>query len=108
MVGLDLGRFSRPRFDHVGIERALHEEARLAEFVRLFFERADELLADYLALVLRIRDPGELRQEALLGLHMHQGDVEVAAEGVLYLVALVLAHQPVVHEDAGELLPTAL
>ncbi len=56
-----------------------------------------------LRFVLGIRDPGQLGQEALLGLDVHQRHVEVAAERVLHLLALVLAHQAVVHEDAGEL-----
>ena len=54
------------RLDHVGVERALDEEAHVAELAGLLLEDADELLADDLALRLGVADAGELREEALL------------------------------------------
>jgi hypothetical protein len=40
--------------DHVGIERALREEIRAAELLRLLLEHLDEQPADGLALLLRV------------------------------------------------------
>ena len=53
-------------------------------------------------------DPRQLGEETLLGLHVNQRDVEVAAEGLLHILALVLAHEAVVDEDAGELVADGL
>ena len=49
--------------------------------------------------------PGELREEPVGGLHVDQRHAEVAREGLLDLLGLALAVQPVVDEDAGELVP---
>ena len=58
-------------------------------------------------MTLRLRSgsvtPASLRQEALLGVDGHERDAEVVAEGRDDLLALVLAHQPVVDEHAREL-----
>ena len=58
-------------------------------------------------MILRLRsglgDAGEPVEEALLGVHRDQRHLEVVAERGHHLVALVLAHQAVVDEDAGEL-----
>ena len=53
-------------------------------------------------------DAGEPREEALLRLHVDERHVEVAAERLDDLRGLVLAQQPVVDEDAGELVADRL
>jgi hypothetical protein len=78
--------------------------ARVAEPRRLLLEDPDELLADDLALALGIGHAGQARQEALLGVDRDQRHLELVAERGHDLVALVLAHQPVVDEHAGQLL----
>ena len=65
VVALDLGRLTRAALDHVAVEGALHEEPRVGELARLLFEAADELLADDLALALRVGDPDQLVEEPL-------------------------------------------
>src|SRR5690606_10572669 len=68
-------------------------------------EGADELAADDLALGLRVADPGERVEELLTGVdgdeaHGGCGDV------VLFdLAAFVLPQEPVIDEDADELVP---
>ena len=47
--------------------------------------------------------PRELGEEALLGVDGDERDLEVVAERGDDLLALVLAHQAVVDEDAGQL-----
>ena len=82
--------------------------AHVAELARLLLEDADELLADDLALRLRVGDAGEPGEEPLLGAHVDERDVEVAAERLDDLLGLVRAHQPVVDEDARELVADRL
>ena len=89
--------------DHVGVERALDEEAGVVELRRLLLEDADELLADDLALALGLVDAGEPGEEALGGVDVDQAVAEALAEGRDDLLGLVLAHQAVVDEHAGEL-----
>ncbi len=90
------------RLDDVAVEGALHEELLVPQLGRLGVERVDELGADDLALLLRVGDAGELRQELLLRAHVHERHVEVMAEGLLHLLALVHAQHAVVDEHAGE------
>ena len=90
------------RLDHVGVQRALHEETDVVELVRLLLEHADELGPDPLALLLGIADALQPRQEPICGVDRHQRHVEVVAERLDHLSALVLAHQPVVDEHAGQ------
>ena len=77
-------------------------------FARLLLEDADELLADDLALLLRLGHAREPREEPLLRLDVDERDVEVAAERLDDLLGLVLAQQAVVDEDAGELVADRL
>ncbi len=70
---------------------------------RLLLEDADERLADAQALLLRVGHAGQLGQEAVLRLDVHERHVEVLAEGLDHLVRLALAQEPVVDEDAGQL-----
>ncbi len=70
---------------------------------RLLLEDADERLADALALDLGILDAGELLEEAIARVDVHERDAEVVAELADDLLALALAHQPVIDEDAGQL-----
>ena len=51
-------------FDHVGIERALHEKLHVGNLLRFFLEDRDELVSDPHALFFGIRDAGEPREEA--------------------------------------------
>ena len=104
VVGLDRRRAGAAAgLDDVGVQRALHEEARVADLRRLLLEDADELGADDLALALGLGDAAQLVEEARLGVDGDERDLEGVAEGRDDLLALVLAHQPVVDEDAREL-----
>ena len=98
--------------DHIGIERALRQERRrraaLCELLRLRLERLDEEPADRLALRLRIANAVERGEERVRGVDVHERDVVVAAEERHDLLRLVQPHQPVVDEDAGELVADRL
>ena len=105
VVGLDLRGDPdlAPGLDHVGVERPLDEEPHVTETARLVLEDADELLADDLPLLLRLRHPGEPREEPLARVDVDERDVEVPAEGLHHLRRLVLPEEAVVDEDAGQL-----
>ena len=109
VVALDGGRAGAAAgLDDVRVERALHEELdRLVgvgdDRAGLLLEDPDELAADRLALGLRVGDAGQRVEEPLARvddpqLHAGRGD-----EVLLDLLGLALAQQPVVDEDAGQL-----
>ena len=102
MVALDGGGVARAGLDDVGVDGALGQEVHLADLLGLLFEDPDELLTDDLAFALGLGDPGQLAQEAGLGVHADKVDVPLG-KGGLHLVALVQAHETVIHKDAGEL-----
>lgn len=104
MVALDGdgGALVRHGLDDVRVQRALGQELRVLHVARGLLEHGDELAADDLPLLLRVRHPGQLVQEALAGIHRLQRDVEAVHEERLHLGALVLPQHPVVHEDALE------
>ncbi len=110
VMRLDLGGDTdlAARLDHVRVQRPLDEEADVAELAGLFLEDADELLADDLPLLLRVGHAGEPGEEALLRLDVDERHVEVAAERLHDLLGLVLAQQPVIDEDAGQLVADRL
>ena len=107
VVALDSGGVARSGFDHVGVQRALDEEARtvtaLAEFARDGLELTDEEFADDLSFGLGIDDARERIEESVLGLHVDQFDTELARKCLFDLFALVLSHETGVHEDARQL-----
>ena len=67
------GPAHRARFDHVGIERALHQPFHVALFflnaLGLLVEHGDKFVADDFAFLLGIGDARKLAQEALGGIH---------------------------------------
>jgi hypothetical protein len=66
-------------------------------------EHPDELLADRFALDLGVGDAGELREEPVLGLHVHERHVEMPSERLLDLVWLPLPVESVIDEHTGQL-----
>ena len=97
------------RFQNVGVDGALGEEINLvAHLAGLLLEHADELAADDLALGLGLVHVGQKVQEAVGGIHVHQVRVHLVLEHVDDLLGLALAHKPVVHVHAHEVLPDGL
>ena len=115
MVALDVrGAGAAARLDDVGVERALHQELDVAAPFeempsaamtsrRDFLEGADELGADDLALLLGIGDVAQRGEELLRRVDDHEADAGGGDVVALDLLALTLAQQPVVDEDAREL-----
>ena len=107
VVALDDGSIARAGLDDVGVDRALGEIVDAPDLLGLVLKDADKFLTDDLALALRLRDPGKLAEEAGLGIDADEVQIPLPERG-LDLVALVLAHQAVVDEDAGELVADGL
>ena len=123
VVRLDLRRDAdlAARLDHVRVERALDEEAHVAQVVRPESARADSGLAaddsfpasssktrmnsspDDRALLLGLRHAGEAGEEPLAGVDVDERHVEVVAERLDDLLGLVLPQEAVVDEHAREL-----
>ena len=99
-----LGPREGDALDHVGIERALGEEADVGELASASASKTSMKVAP---MVLRLSsgsaDAGELAEEQRAGVDVDQRDVEVAAEQVDHLLGLAEAEQAGVDEDAGEL-----
>src|SRR6267143_2721766 len=109
VVALDhlAGSLEGDALDHVRVESALGEEARVAVLgpvaLHLLLEDGDELVADDLTLALGIDHAAQLLQETRPGVDRAQRQVEPAGEGLLDLLGLPFAEQAVVDEDALEL-----
>src|SRR5262245_38756057 len=94
----------RHGLDDVRIERALGQPRDVAELPSLVIEHRDELRADRLALDLGIRHTIETIYESLACLDMDQVHLECIAECPDDRLHLPLPQQPVVHEEARELI----
>src|SRR5215218_2914239 len=90
VVALYPGGVAGPTLYDVGVERTLHKESGVLEFARLLLEGADELLADDLALRLRVRDVSEFVKETSRRVHMDQRHVRVLGERLDDLLGLVV------------------
>ena len=75
-------------FDDVGIQGSLHQpldfSVLVLETVRLFFKNGDELVADDLALALRIAHASELGEEAFGGVDGVDVEAELVAQALLH------------------------
>ena len=117
-IVMRLDRHRRPAgerhaFDHVRIERALRQKigrtfSVTCDFLGLALEHVDEQFADGLALFLRIVDAFERLEEKILGGDMHQRNVVVAAKQSDDALAFTEPQQPVIDEDASELIADRL
>ena len=91
MVALDDGSIARAGLDDVGVDRALGEIVDAPDLFCLVLKDADELLADALALALRLRDPGELAEEAGLGIDADEVQEMCIRDRVTYQVQFLCA-----------------
>ncbi len=91
-----------------GIQRALHQIARVFQTAGRAFEDADEQLTDLLALLFRFGDALQTLEEPVGGANVDQLDALAALERVDDLLALALTHQTRVDEHTGELRPDRL
>src|SRR5690606_13097009 len=76
-----------------------------AELLGFFFEYFDEEASNRLALLFRIGFAFQFTDEAVGSIHEDQRQIVMFAEHLDNLLRLVLTHQAVVDENAGELVP---
>ncbi len=110
----------RDTLDHIWIKRALREKFVTAVFARavstIFFKQFlgrvlkyfNEFVADDLAFLFRIGYAFERAEEALAGIDIFQSHAEIFAKNALHHFFLARTEQPVVDEDAGELVADGL
>ena len=96
------------RLDHVRVERALREEAHVAQGRRFLLEHLDESGADDAPLLLGILHAGQALEESLGSVDVAQIEVEAVAAQRHDLLCLASPQQAVVDEDAGELITNGL
>ena len=120
----------RNALDHIRVKGALREkfvtavsatgQTRCGEFARavlaVFFEQFpgrvlkyfNEFAADDLAFLLRIGHAFECAQESFAGVHIFEAHAKIFAKDALHHFLLARAEQPVINEDAGELVADRL
>src|SRR5213594_1758107 len=94
--------------DYVGVKRALRQKLRLARALACGLEDLDEGFADDFAFALGIGYAAQLFQEERRSVLVLELDVKVAAEDLLHDFRFAGAEQPVVDENAGELVADGL
>ena len=92
------------RLDTVRVDSSLCEEAVCALLSYLIPENVVELGTDNLTLLLGICNALESRKELVLAVYADKVHIKELSEGLLDEVALVLAHESLIYENAGELL----
>ncbi len=86
---LDLRGSLVPALDDIRVERSLRKPGDTFELRGLLEEHLPELLADDAPLLLGVGHTREERQEAVLGLHMYEIDVELVTERSHHLLGLI-------------------
>src|SRR5215210_3479138 len=90
-------------FDDIRVERTLNQEPHvLSHLFRLCLEHVDEGMSNTAPLLLRVDYAGKPFQKPIAGIDDYQIYPQIPAEGLLDLLPLVQAQQPVVYEDAGK------
>ena len=91
-------------FNAVRIDRTLRKEAVGAGLADLIPEDVIELLADDMALLLRIINALEFIKEMRLTVDADKVHIKQLREGLLNEIALILAHESLIDKDTCELL----
>ena len=98
----DRAALDRAGLDDVRINRALGEEFYVFKLLSFVGEAVDEFAADELTLRLRIGNACQLGQEALACVHDDQIHRELLGEDLADGLGFILAHEAVIHVDAGQ------
>ena len=106
-MALDHSSVTGAGLDHIRVNRTLSQVIHLADFFGFRLKDPDEFLADDLPFALRLADAGQLAQKQLFRVDPDEVDVPLG-ESCLNLITLVLAHQTVVYEYAGQLISDSL
>ena len=91
-------------FNHVGIQRSLHQELCVGDSASVFFKNTNKGFTNCFALRLRLGDALEFFKEPRAGINMNEFNTHVALKRFDHLCAFVLAHQPNVYIDTRQLI----
>src|SRR4029078_3079905 len=86
----------------------LSQKFGAADFPRFVLEDVDEILADRLALGLRVRHARQRIQETLGSVNVDKRNVVVVAEKADDFVRFAEAHQPMINKHASQLVADRL
>ena len=95
-------------FENVGVNRPLGQELDSLLLSCLFLKDTDKFGADDFALFLRIGHPGQLRKEAVHGIHIDEIGIHLIAEYLDDLFGLALSQKSVIDVYAYELFTDGL
>src|SRR6266581_6297089 len=90
--------------DDIGVQCSLSQEVDAAELSSFGGEDPDELVADDLAFLFRVLDSIQPSEEAVGSVYPDHVHPEVLSKGVQIALVLLASQQPIVHEDAGQLI----
>ena len=90
-------------FNHIGIQRALHQKFRVRQTAGVFFENAHEQLADYFALCFGFSYTSKSLKKTRTSVDMHEFDAHRAMKSFNDLCAFVFAHQARVDINTSQL-----
>jgi hypothetical protein len=90
-------------FNHIGVQRSLHQELCISDSTSVFFKNPHKGFTNCFALCFRLGNSLEFFKESRTSINMNEFNTHVALKRFDHLCAFVLAHQPDVYIDAGEL-----
>ena len=107
---LDDSTLADTGFHDIRIDRALGKIVHMSDLLCLCFKDIDELSADDLALLLRIRYTLQLLIEVILCIDTDEVEFirSFRSEHLLHFISLVLAQKTMIHKHAGQLLADCL
>ncbi len=110
VMGLDDCTLANAGFYNIRINGSLGKEIHFADLLCFFFKDIDELSADDLSLLLRVRNTLELFIEVILGIDSDKVELigTIGAKDCFDFIAFIFAQQAVVHKDTGQLLAYCL
>ncbi len=106
MVGFDYGAFSKPAFDHIRIDRSLHQKVHRTDLLCFLLKDTDKFFSNDLSLCFRLRHPRKLLIKPLLGIDTDKIKIirPILAKYRFHLITFMFAKQPMIHENTGKLL----
>ena len=96
------------RLNHVGVQGSLRQVIEGAQAGGFFFKDGNEFMANDFALLLRIGNSIHGIDEAATGVDIFHGNVKFLLEQLQQALWLAFAHEALVNEHAGEVVPDRL
>ena len=104
MMAFDHGCVTGTRFNHIGIDCPLNQIIDCPDFLALFLENADKLLADNLAFGFRVGYARKPVQKPLLRINPYKMKIPLF-ERCFDLIAFIFPHETMIDEHTSQLVP---